>query len=107
MITKVRAQQIIIDIPRTDSEPWIRVVVQRVELDDNHVEINVVDRWDSFNKRLSQVALEINKYTEVIPVIIGEISLYGLSDGIKEAVTSWLVENYNGILSDNGEVIIQ
>jgi len=106
MITKVRAQQITIDITRTDSEPWIRVVVQRVEMDDNHFELNVVDRWDSFNKRLSQIALEVNKYTEVVSVNSEEISLYGLSDGIKEAVTRWLVEEYNGTISPTGEVII-
>lgn len=106
MITRLRAQQIVIDIPRTDSEPWIKVTVQRVEQDDTGFELNVVDRWGSINKQLSDVALEVNKYTEVLPLESGDISVYGLSDGIRSVVVRWIAEKYNGTISPNGDVIV-
>jgi hypothetical protein len=107
-MVKLRTQQIIIDLPRTRSEPWIFVKVQRVELaEDGITELHVQDNWGAINKKLSEVALEVNPYFEAIPGVPPSlISVYGLSDGIKEAVIRWIIDKFGGTLNQNGDVIL-
>ena len=106
MTIKLRTQQIIIDIPRTDSEPWMLIVIQRVEMNESGVEINVADRWDSINKRLGDVAELVKEYTEpVTPIAPGFISMLGLADAIKVTATSWILEKWGGTLNENGDVV--
>lgn len=105
MTTRLRTQQIIIDLPRSSSEPWINLVVQRVELDDSGNEINVVDRWGSVNKRLSLVASEISNYTEIVPELNDKsISVYGISSAMTCIAVNWIVEKYGGTITSNGDI---
>lgn len=105
---KLRTQQIIIDMPRSISEPWMNLVVQRIDLSpDGSVELNVVDRWGTINKKLSDVALEVNSYFEVLPLNSGEITVFGLADGIKSVATKWIVEKYGGTIQPNGDVHLE
>lgn len=102
---RLRAQQIIIDLPRVNSEPWVNVIVQRVELDEEGRDDNVVDRWGSLNKRLSEFALDTYAYFEAIPVESGRISGYAMSDAVAQAVIQWMAEKYNGTIID-GNVLV-
>lgn len=104
---KLRTQQIIIEMPRTDSEPWIHITIQRIELgSDGSSEVNVTDRWDQIHKRLSLVALQTEKYFEAVPWEVGFISVFGVADAIKNIATTWIIEKHGGTLNDNGDVII-
>lgn len=105
MVYKLRTQQIIIDIPRTNSEPWINVKVQRIVLDNLGNEGQIIDRWGSINKKLSIVATEIHNYFEALPVSTPQISIYGISDAIKVVAITWIAEKYGGSII-NDEVIV-
>tara|TARA_R110000851_G_C13102760_1_gene569228 strand:- start:11909 stop:12226 length:318 start_codon:yes stop_codon:yes gene_type:complete len=103
---KLRTQHILIEMPRTDSEPFIHVTVQRIELDVNGVEINVVDRFGHVYKPLSTVALEVVKYYEPVPCEADCISVFGIADGIKSIATKWIIEKYGGIEQPNGDIYL-
>lgn len=93
-------------MPRTTSEPFINVTVQRIELDVEGNEINVVDRWGYVYKRLSLVAMDIVPYFEYAPNIVNMISIFGIADAIKETATAWIIEKYGGVQQPNGDVIL-
>jgi len=104
---KLRTQQIIIDIPTINSEPWILIKIQKIQIDSNNNIISTIDRWGTINKKLSDVALNITNYFEAVPVIASDqISIYGISDAIKETAISWIIEKYGGIVNNSGEVIL-
>ena len=103
---KLRTQKIIIEMPRTTSEPFINITIQRIELDDNGKEVNVNDRYDAIYKKLSDVALESVPYFEVLPLNINNISVYGIADAIKEVATKWIIEKHGGTVSSNGDIIL-
>lgn len=104
---RLRAQQIIIDIPKADSEPWVNIYVQRVRIEEDGSESRVIDRWGSINKRLSTIAFEIYPYFEAVPVTNPEkeISAYGLSDAIMQAAIHWIAEKYSGRIEGNAVYI--
>jgi len=92
---RIRAQQITIDIPRTNSEPWINIVVQLVEDDGG-----IVDRYDFSHRALGKVATEIVTFTDPVLQKQTSVSVYGLAEAIKEAVVHWLVADHNGTYLD-------
>ncbi len=98
---KLRAQQILIESPKEGGEYWIRVVVQRIEKDGDI--INTVSQWDSFHKRLADVAME------AVPFSVSDQSsctVYELSTAITRLTIKWLVERYNATVTAEGDVII-
>ena len=107
MLIKVRAQQITIDAPRSSAEPWMNVVVQKVFFDENtNEEIQVVDRYSMINKRLSVVANLIVPYTDPVTSIAGLISATGINSALTEIVNTWLITEFNGVLT-NGDIIVE
>lgn len=101
---KVRANKISIERPKEDSEAWIRVDVQRIE---KYGEIyNTVDRWDSFNKRMSDVYAD--QYPNPIDFSSGMFSVADIATHITIVVSSWLAEKYNGTIDpENGDIVIE
>lgn len=102
---KLRAQQIIIDVPRYESEPWILIRVQKVQTEANGVE-HIVDRWGAVNKKLSEAALDVTDYFEITPVESNQLSVFALADAIKNVSVDWIIEKYGGTLNANGEIIL-
>lgn len=101
---RVRGQKVTIEIPRTGSEPWIHVIVQRIEeFDDGRV--NVVDRWDTFNKRFSDVFGEMYPVPEGIKQN-GVASIGDVGELIQTVVVMWLIERYDGVLDEKGNVVV-
>jgi len=103
---KLRTQHIIIEMPRTESEPFISITVQRIELDVNGKEINVNDRYGRIYKPLSEVAIDVVPYFEILQLAMGNISIFAIADAIKEVATKWIIEKYGGSINDNGDVIL-
>ena len=106
MTVQLRAQQITIDLPRKTSEPWIHIVVQRCELDEEGNELNVVDRWGSIHKKLSDAATEIYPYREFAGVPDGHISVYGTSMAITSIARAWITQKYGGHVNARGEIVL-
>ncbi len=107
MPVRLRTQRISIDLPQVDSEPWVQLIVQRINLDDSGNVLSVIDRWDQVNKKLSEVALEAYPYFEVIPDLQNNlISGFGIADAIKGAALNWIADKYNGTIVDNDVVLL-
>ena len=106
MLTKLRAQKITIEIPRRDAEPWVHVTVQRVEMDDDLNELNVVDRWDTFSLRFSEVATNIKTFSDPVLGTGGNISTAGIANALTTAVIQWMMDIHGGEVIENGDLII-
>lgn len=103
---KVRASQVVIETPSEGAEPWILVKVQLIEKINGVV--NTVDRYDSFNMRLSAVAAEIFPAPESLqahdPSVI---SVLDVAASISTVVVGWLAKRYNGTIDESGNVILE
>ena len=106
MLTRLRVQQIVIDIPRSESEPWLSLTIQRIEMDENYVTKNIVGRWRQINKRASEFATDIVPYDDPVPVPDGSISGYGLSNAIAAMAISWTAKEYNGTVNELGYIMV-
>lgn len=102
---KLRAQQITIDIPRSTSEPWVLITVQRVELNPDGSDLHVIDRWGTVNQKLA------NRYFDILPVHdpidpgYDFISVAGIASAIKVAAVLWIQEKYGGTVDAEGNLI--
>lgn len=100
---KLRISQMTIEMPKEQSEPWIRVVVQRIEKIGGRV--NTVDRWDSFHYRLSDIAdKQIPSQREEEHNMISGLEI---ATHLTVMATVWLLEKYGGKINAQGELIIE
>jgi hypothetical protein len=100
---RVRAQQILIETPKADAEPWIRIIVQRVE-ELNGI-VNTVDRWDTFNARLS----DVSDQTFPIPFDVSNntFKIGDMAHMLTLIVMNWLAVQYGGTIDEEGNVIVE
>ena len=92
-----------IEMPKDGDEPWIRISVQRIE--SNGDIYNVIERWDSFHKRFSEVAGV--SYPSVTGPSDGFFTVAHVAAEISYVVKLWLAEKYTGVIdSTTGDVII-
>ncbi len=107
MIVRLRTQQLFIDLPTPDSEPWLNIIVQRVEMDDEFNTKNVVDRWGHVSVRLSTIITEVYPYSDPVPVPAGYISIAGLSSALTIAAMAHIVKKYGGYIDASGFIILE
>ena len=105
MPTKLRAQQIVIDIPREGEEAWIHVVIQEVQKDTTGKVLNIIPRHEFLHKSGVEIAQEVYDYADPILGTHGNISGYGLQLAIASAVTKWMQDIEGGEMI-NGDLII-
>lgn len=107
MIRRLRTQQIIIDLPRTEAEPWIHLIVQLVDTDeDTGEDINVVDRYGRVSKKLSEVATDIIQYEDAVLQHSDNMSTLGLSDAISRMAVTWIIGKYGGAVDERGYIVV-
>lgn len=102
---KIRAQQIVIELPTEEAVNWIRVALQRVVKDDHGNTLQVNDRIGFINHALPEVALQMVNFVDPVTGKELEISIAGLATGIKALVLNWLVSEYNCTINENGDAI--
>lgn len=107
MIVRLRTQQLYIDLPTPDSEPWINLIVQRVEMDDDYNTINVVDRWGQVNARMTNIAWNTYTFSDPLSSELGCISILGMSDAITNFGVDLIMQKYGGTLDDRGYLIVE
>jgi hypothetical protein len=107
MIEKIRAQQVTIDLPTEEAEPWVRAVIQRVMKDPETYETNqTVDRIDAVHRRLSDFAMMQQTFTD--PVTGGSVTLSGVGCGqaIIAFVKAWMLEDFPGYVENiHGDIV--
>jgi len=94
---RLRAQKVAIDIPRSQSEPWVAVTVQKV--DGEHV----IDRVSQSHRQLSDVATELITINDPVTGQDVTISVAGMAAAVKAGVYAWMIEDHGGELID-GEI---
>ena len=107
MKTRLRIQKIVIDIPESESDPWVQLTVQRIEMDDNFNTLNIIDRWGQVHKRISDVALDIQSYDDpVLGSTDNPISVFGLTDAITQMCMAWTANAYDGTINEAGLIMV-
>ena len=106
MKTRLRVQKIVIDTPLSDSEPWVQLTIQRIEMDDDFNTLNTVDRWKQIHKRLSEFATDIVSFDDPILVSENSISGIGLGNALTSMCISWTASEFNGIIDENGFIMV-
>ena len=106
---RFRPQKITIDIPNSDTEPWVSVIVQRIDLEDgSDAVIATHDRFGHVHRRFTEIAAEIYKHGDNKPGRDpGDISGVGVSKAIENAAASWIADKYAAEIDDEGHVIGQ
>ncbi len=104
-MVKLRPQKITLDIPEEWGEPWINIVVQRIERNGDIV--NTVDRWDSFTFRLQDVADLEYPIPQSIDFDSGVFCTRSLGEAITTVALIWIADKYGGQLRPPGEVVIE
>jgi len=108
MKTILRTQQLYIDWPTIDSEPWLNVIIQMVETDDQFKPINCVDRWGQVSARVSTIARKTYPFNDPLAQSVGEISISGIATALTAAVIDLIIQKYGGKLDfDSGYIILE
>jgi len=105
MMVVLRTQQITVDLPTIGADPWINVVVQRLEVDDNFVPKNTIDRWGQFNVCVPKV---LGKVYPLIDSLApdGTISVLGIINSMYAAIIDMIIERYGGAYDATSGYII-
>lgn len=103
---ELRAQQIIIDAPRADAEPFIAIVVQRLVHDDSGAIVQTINREKMINRVLSKVATDLYAYVDPVTQSYVNISGAGLGSAITVAARQWILEEYSEAQLIDGRVIL-
>lgn len=106
MIKILRTQQLYIDLPTPGSAPWLNIIVQYVEMDDNYKPMNVVDRWGTVNCQVSTVAMNAYPNADPVPVPAGMISGAGIAQALTMAAIELIIGKYGGTFEPSTGYII-
>lgn len=91
IVTQIRARNISIDMPADGMDPWIQVVLDKVERDSATGKVlRLYDRWGVIHQKLSSVAFE--------PVDVGDVGIslnvLQVSEIIRAVVVKWMLARY-------------
>lgn len=89
MVYEYRASKITIEIPKPDSEPWVHLAINKLEVDDNGTLINTYPMFAYISKPLSQVGMEMFSFLD--PVYQSDVTVSGY--GLAKAITSYVEKN--------------
>jgi hypothetical protein len=107
MIEKIRAQQVTIDLPTEEAEPWVRAIIQRVMKNpETYQTVQTVDRVDAVHRRLSDFATMVQTFTD--PVTGASVTLSGVGCGqaIIAFVKAWMLEDFfDYVENTHGDIV--
>ena len=95
-VIKLRANKVSIETPTEGAEPWIHLEVQRVEKDEEAGIYNTTPRWDSFNIRMRDVAMD--EHPLLFDPSSGMMTVQDIGIELTYIFATWLAEKYNGHL---------
>lgn len=103
---KIRAQQIVLDLPYENAEVWVRAVLQTVFKDEDYQTVQTVDRMGAIHRQLSDFALQVKTITD--PVTGNEITISGVGLGfaISSFVKQWILDDVPATIENqHGDII--
>lgn len=107
MKTILRTQQIYIDLPEPYAEPWINLIIQRVEMSDDFKSVlNTVGRWGQVSARVSAIATRTYPLVDPVRPPVGIISAAGIAESLTLAAIDLIIEKYGGTLDPGTGLIV-
>ena len=96
MPSKLRAQQIVIDIPTEDGSTWINAILQTLIKDEEGQTVQRMDRTHMTHRVLEDSLLELKTIKD--PVTDQEITLSaaGAAAIVRAFVLGWMKEDHGG-----------
>ncbi len=108
MPKKVRAQQIVLDLPTEEAEVWIRAVVQTVFKDADYNTVQTVDRTASLHRRFSEFAMQVEAVQDPVTGQSLAISGAGLALAVSAFVKTWiLADTPRSSLNAAGDIVLE
>lgn len=105
----LRTQQIYIDLPKPQTEPWMNVVVQYVEMTDDLLTVlNTVDRWNQITVRVADIAWFTYPIYDPANPPCGYISNAGIVQAMSASIIDLIIQHFGGVLdSASGYVVLE
>ena len=97
MRTKLRTQQVIIDMPKEGQDIWMHITLQRVDKDEDGNIVNVNPRNEQIHKVASKMATDIYTFFDPIQQKEMTISGAGIHMAMAEAILGWTAEDFDGV----------
>lgn len=106
MPTQVRVPQIVIDVPKSSSDPFIMMPVQRIVYDAQGNVTQTIPRSDRLYRQISKVATEMVTFTDPVTQQEITISAAGAGAAITGFVAKWLAEHYDSTVDAQHRVMV-
>jgi len=104
MLEQLRASKITIDMPKSDSMPWVQITVQKVLRDEETYAIrNVLTRWEQFSIPLNEIMEQQLPVKTVSNSTVTGGELFG---SIYTLVILALQEKYGGSINEKQDLIL-
>ena len=96
MRTKLRTQQVIIDMPKEGQDIWLHVTLQKVDKDDEGNTVNVCPRTEQIHKVVSEYQADTFTFYDPVLGKTNTVSGAGIHMALAEAILGWTAEDFNG-----------
>ena len=96
MRTKLRTQQVIIDMPKEGQDIWIHITLQKVEKDEDGNILNVSSRNEQIHKMMSNYQTDMFTFSDPVTQKEQTLSGAGIHMALAEAILGWTAEDFNG-----------
>jgi len=95
MLIKYRASKITIEIPKPQSEPWVHIVINKMEVDEetNNV-LNAYPQFEYISNPLSRVGTDILRFGDPVSQELVSISGYGIASALTAYVKQVVNDKY-------------
>lgn len=103
--TKIRSQQITIDLPTEEAEVWVRATLQKCIKDEDYKTIQTMDRVGYTHRSLSNFIMQMTTIIDPVTQQTHTLSGAGIATIISQLICQWIVEDRGGVINDKGDVI--
>lgn len=100
MKTRIKVQQIIIDLPKDEQEIWIHIATAKLTYDDEGNIISTVPRNGYISRPFKKVAMEMFDLIDPVLDLNHKISGVGLNLAVSNAALKWVAEDMGGTLTE-------
>ena len=102
MSTKIRSQQVTIDIPTEDGLTWINSIVQTLIKNGQGEVVQRMDRTRQTHRILERVATETKTITDPVTGETLPVSAAGTATLVRSFILNWMQEDHGGTLIKDG-----
>ena len=96
----VRAEKITIDLPKPDSEAWVRIINQFLHLNDDGSVKSISGRESQLFRKMENVQTEVIQFQDPVTQQVTTASVAGIAAAIGALVTKWSLEDIEGARFD-------